>query len=122
VVGAWYEVMAILESDTDEGAKARASLGQASGTDQAGYESQLKGMKMFWKPADSLAFISSDEAYQAMDSVRRFSFDHGLLGDGADSVDFIGIAMPGGKLMGSDANVKLRFDTTYMQMAADGKL
>ena len=122
VVGAWYEVMAILESDTDQGAKARASLGQAAGTDQAGYESQLKGMKMFWKPADSLAFINSDEAYQAMDSVRRFSFDHGLLGDGADSVDFIGIAMPGGKLMGSDANVKLRFDTTYMQMAADGKL
>jgi len=122
VVGAWYEVMAILESDTEEGAKARASLGQASGTDQAGYESQLKGMKMFWKPADSLAFINSDEAYQAMDSVRRFSFDHGLLGDGADSVDFIGIALPGGKLMGSDANVKLRFDTTYMQMAADGKL
>jgi len=122
VVGAWYEVMAILESDTEEGAKARASLGQASGTDQAGYESQLKGMKMFWKPADSLAFINSDEAYQAMDSVRKFSFDHGLLGDGADSVDFIGIAMPGGKLMGSDANVKLRFDTTYMQMAADGKL
>jgi len=122
LVGAWYEVMGILESDTEEGAKARAALGQASGTDQAGYESQLKGMKMFWKPADSLAFIESDEAYQAMDSVRQFSFDHGLLGDGADSVDFVGIAMPGDKLLGSDANVKLRFDTTYMQMAADGKL
>lgn len=114
--------MGILESDTEEGAKARAALGQASGTDQAGYESQLKGMKMFWKPADSLAFIESDEAYQAMDSVRQFSFDHGLLGDGADSVDFVGIAMPGDKLLGSNANVKLRFDTTYMQMAADGKL
>ncbi len=122
LVGAWYEVMSILESDTEEGREARATLGQASGTDQAGYERQLEGMKMFWKPADSLAFIESDEAYQAMDSVRRFSFDHGLLGDGADSVDFIGISMPGDKLLGSDANVKLRFDTTYMQMAADGKL
>jgi len=33
-----------------------------------------------------------------MDSVRKFSFKHGLLGDGADSVDFVGIAMPAGKL------------------------
>ena len=122
LVGAWYEVMGILESDTEEGAKARAALGQASGTDQAGYESQLKGMKMFWTPTDSLTFIQSDEAYQAMDSVRQFSFDHGLLGDGADSVDFVGIAMPGDTLLGSESNVKLHFDTTYMQMAADGKL
>ena len=75
LVGAWYEVMGILESDTEEGAKARAALGQASGTDQAGYESQLKGMKMFWTPTDSLTFIQSDEAYQAMDSVRQFSFE-----------------------------------------------
>ena len=122
LVGAWYEVMSILQSDTKEGQEARASLGLASGTDQAGYERQLEGMKMFWTPADSLAFIKSDEAYQAMDSVRQFSFDHGLLGDGADSVDFVGITMPGDKLLGSEGNVKLRFDTTYMQMAADGKL
>ena len=95
VVGAWYEVMAILASDTAEGAKARAMLGEASGTDQAGYESQLKGMKMFWTPADSLAFITSAEAFAAMDSVRRFSFAHGLLGEGADSADFIGISFLG---------------------------
>ncbi len=122
LVGAWYEVMAILESDSEEGAKARAALGRASGTDQAGYEAQLEGMKMFWKPADSLAFITSDEARQAMDSVRRFSFDHGLLGEGADSVDFVGIAMPGDQVLGDAGNIKLRFDTRYMQMAADGSL
>lgn len=122
VVGAWYEVMGILASDTAEGAKARAMLGEASGTDQAGYESQLKGMKMFWTPADSLAFITSPEAFAAMDSVRRFSFAHGLLGEGADSADFIGISFPGDKVQGNPANIKLRFDTTYMQLAADGKL
>ncbi len=122
VVGAWYEVMGIIASDTKEGADARAFLGKASGTDQAGYESQLKGMKMFWKPTDSLSFIESEEAYEAMDSVRHFSFDHGLLGEGASSVDFIGISMPNGKLLGDAGNTKLRFDTTYMQMAADGKL
>ena len=122
VVGAWYEVMGIIASDTEEGAKARAFLGKASGTDQAGYESQLKGMKMFWTPKDSLAFIESPEALSAMDSVRQFSFAHGLLGENAANADFIGIAMPKGKLLGDADNVKLRFDTTYMQMANDGKL
>lgn len=122
LVGAWYEVMAIIASDTAEGAKARTFLGEASGTDRAGYESQLKGMKMFWTPADSLAFIESQQAYNAMDSVRQFSFTHGLLGQGAANADFIGISMPNGKLLGDAKNVKLRFDTTYMQMARDKKL
>ncbi len=122
LVGAWYEVMAIMQSDTPEGAELRAQLGAASGTDQQGYEEQLKGMQMFWTPAEAIAFIASEEALAAMDSVRRFSFDHGLLGEGARSVDFVGIAMPGGKVLGDPANVKLRFDTRYMQQAADGTL
>lgn len=122
LVGAWYEVMGILASNTEEGARARAELGKASGTDQAGYEAQLKGMKMFWTPADSLTFIQSGEAAEAMDSVRNFSFEKGLLGEGASSADFIGIQLPGGKTLGDTGNIKLRFDTTYMQMAADGKL
>jgi NitT/TauT family transport system substrate-binding protein len=32
------------------------------------------------------------------------------------------MAFPGGKTLGSKDNVKLRFDATYMAMAADGKL
>ncbi|HAD63561.1 MAG TPA: lipid kinase, partial [Alcanivorax sp.] len=36
--------------------------------------------------------------------------------------DFIGIAFPGGKVLGDKGNIKLRFDTTYMQMADDGEL
>ena len=76
---------------------------------------------MFYQPAEAVAFISGEPAHEAMDSVRKFSFDHGLLGDGADSADFVGIAMPAGAL-GDQGNLKLRFDTTYMQMAADGAL
>ncbi|HBM23729.1 MAG TPA: lipid kinase, partial [Alcanivorax sp.] len=122
LTGAWYEVMAILESNTQKGEDARAFLGQASGTDQKGYEDQLAGMKMFWEPDAAVAFANSDEAFQAMDDVREFSFKHGLLGEGAPSADFIGIAFPGGKVLGDKGNIKLRFDTTYMQMADDGEL
>ena len=57
-----------------------------------------------------------------MDYVRKFSFEHGLLGQGAKSVDAVGIAFPGGKLLGNPKNVKLRYDPTYMQLSAEGKL
>ncbi|MFN3581623.1 MAG: putative urea ABC transporter substrate-binding protein [Pseudomonas sp.] len=122
LTGAWFELMAVMGTDSPEGQEARAFLGEASGTDQAGYEAQLAGMQMFWDAADAVAFISSDEAIEAMDSVRDFSFEKGLLGDGAPSADFVGISFPGGKTLGDTDNIKLRFDTTYMQMAADDAL
>ena len=122
MVGAWFEMMAIMESDSEEGAKMRAFLGEASGTDQAGYEAQLKGMKMFWQPAEAVAFTKSEQAFSAMDSVRQFSFQHGLLGEGATDADFVGISFPDGKLLGDKGNIKFRFDTSYMEMAAAGKL
>jgi NitT/TauT family transport system substrate-binding protein len=122
LVGAWFEMMTTLQSEGDDGQKMRAFLGEASGTDQAGYEAQLGGMMMFWKPAEAVAFVNSEQAFSAMDSVRKFSFEHGLLGEGAPDADFIGISFPGGKLLGDAANIKFRFDTSYMEMAADGKL
>ncbi len=57
-----------------------------------------------------------------MTRVRDFSFSKGLFGQGAKSADAIGMAFPGGKTLGDTGNVKLRFDETFMQMAADGKL
>ena len=57
-----------------------------------------------------------------MDLVRKFSFDHGLLGEGAKTVDVVGIEFPGGKTLGNKKNIKMRFDASYMKMAADGKL
>lgn len=122
LVGAWYEAMAIMEADSDEGREMRASLGDAAGTDRSGYERQLDGMRMFWKPEASVEFITSDQAYQAMDDVRQFSWEKGLLGQTASSPDFLGISFADGKTLGSSGNIKLRFDPTYMQMAVDGEL
>jgi NitT/TauT family transport system substrate-binding protein len=53
--------------------------------------------------------------------VRGFCFEHNLLGEKVKSKDAIGIMTPT-KTLGSGKNVKLRFDTSYMAMAADGKL
>ncbi|MNN76527.1 hypothetical protein D3C81_1929140 [compost metagenome] len=57
-----------------------------------------------------------------MRKVADFSFAHGLLGEGAQSAGAIGMSFAGGVTTGNADNLKLRFDPSYMQMAADGKL
>jgi NitT/TauT family transport system substrate-binding protein len=54
--------------------------------------------------------------------VRTFCFEHNLLGEGVKSKDAIGMAFPSGETLGRKNNVKLRFDASFMLMAADGKL
>ena len=77
---------------------------------------------MFFEAQPALEFVRSDDVVTTMESVAAFSFKHGLLGEGAPSSEFIGIAYPGGKVFGSADNVKLRFDDTYMNKAASGEL
>lgn len=122
LVGAWYEVMSIMSRDDAQGRAAREAMGKASGTDLAGYEGQLASTRMFYEPADAVAFGQSPDLIQTMDYVRRFSFDHGLLGEGADSIDAVGMSFPDGETLGDANNIKLRFDMSFMQLAADGKL
>ena len=121
LTGAWYEIMATMSSDSEQGVAARSYMAEASGTDLAGYEAQLAATKMFYTPAAALELTNSAQLKQTMQYVAEFSFDHGLLGDGAPDAGFIGVQMPAGDY-GDSSNLKLRFDPTYMQMAADGAL
>ena len=122
LTGAWYEIMAVMSGDDDAAVAARTHMATASGTDLAGYDAQLATTRMFFKAADAVAFVRSDDLPKTMENVAGFSFDHGLLGEGAPDAGFIGIGFPGGRSIGDSGNVKLRFDDTYMSMAADGKL
>ncbi|PMZ65361.1 lipid kinase, partial [Pseudomonas sp. GW247-3R2A] len=54
--------------------------------------------------------------------VAEFSFQHGLLGEGAKDTSAVGMAFANGVTSGDKTNLKLRFDPTYVQMAADAKL
>src|SRR5271168_3531271 len=83
LVGAWYETLAVMLKGDAAAATARASMAKASGTDSAGFDSQLATTHLFATPADALAFMTGASLPQSMDLVRRFSFDHGLLGRGA---------------------------------------
>lgn len=122
LTGAWFEVMALISSDSDEGKAARESMAVASGTDLAGYDAQLATTEMFFAPADAVTFTKSAELPTTMKFVAEFLFDKGILGEGAPSAEFVGVAFPDGTIFGDADNVKLRFDTSYMQMAADGAL
>ena len=122
LVGAWYETMAVMFGKDPRTAAALAAMAKASGTTVPGFDSQLATTKMFNAPADAVAFTSSPNLIKTMDLVRTFSFNHGLLGQGARSPDVVGIEFTGGKTLGNPKNLKLHFDPTYMQLAADGKL
>ncbi len=117
LTGAWYEIMAAMESDSE----VRAHMGEASGTDLAGYEAQLASTQMFYSAADAVAFVNSPELKTTMEYVANFSFDHGLLGEGAADSGFIGIETPAG-VFGNSSNIQLRFDPSFMEMAAQGEL
>ena len=117
LTGAWYEIMAAMQSSAD----VRAHMGEASGTDLAGYEAQLASTQMFYSPADAVAFVNSPELKTTMEYVANFSFDHGLLGEGAADAGFIGIETPAG-VFGNSGNIQLRFDPSFMEMAAQGHL
>jgi len=54
--------------------------------------------------------------------VRAFLFAKALLGKDAKSADAIGIELAGKQILGDPKNVKLRFDPSFMTLAAEGKL
>jgi NitT/TauT family transport system substrate-binding protein len=117
LVGAWYEIMDKMKQEES----VREHMGKASGTDLSGFESQLASTKMFYQAKDAVEFVKSPALKDTMQYVAEFSFDHGLLGDGAADAGFIGIETPSG-VFGDKHNIKLRFDPSYMEMAAKGDL
>ncbi|MGV6807276.1 MAG: putative urea ABC transporter substrate-binding protein [bacterium] len=116
LTGAWYEIMAKMSSDD-----VLTELATASGTDLAGYKAQLDSTKMFYEASEAVEFTNSEDLLTTMKYVAEFSFDHGLLGEGAADAGFIGIETPSG-VFGDEGNIKLRFTDSYMNMAAEGKL
>lgn len=118
LVGIWYDTMAALEKDP----KAKEHMAKASGTDAAGFDNQLATTKLFEKPADAVAFTSGGELKTTTARVSSFLFEKALLGKDAKSPEAIGVEFPDKSVFGDKANVKLRYDDSFMKAAADGKL
>ena len=118
LAGIWYDTMAALEKDP----AAKEAMAKASGTDAKGFDEQLATTKLFAAPKDAVAFTTGADVKTTTERVSKFLFDKALLGKDAKSPEAIGVAFPDGSVFGDKANVKLRYDATFMQAAADGKL
>ncbi|MDD2827680.1 MAG: putative urea ABC transporter substrate-binding protein, partial [Sulfurospirillaceae bacterium] len=119
LTGAWFEVMAMMKKGDKAALEFMAS---ASGTDLAGYKSQLNSTMMFYDASEAVKFTDSAALTATMKKVSQFSFDHGILGEGAPNPEFVGMEFPNGKTYGDTKNIKLRFIDTYVKLAAEGKL
>ncbi|NQX94406.1 MAG: ABC transporter substrate-binding protein [Erythrobacter sp.] len=122
LAGIWYETMAVMTSDSEEGQAARAAMAKLAGTDTETFEGQLETTYLYADPAAAVAATSDAALIETMTRVRDFSFSQGLFGQGARSAEAIGMEFPGGKTLGDETNITLRFDASFMQMAADGAL
>jgi NitT/TauT family transport system substrate-binding protein len=122
LVGIWYETLDKMLAANAEGKAAKEAMAKASGTDLAGFESQLASTKLFAKPAEAVAFTEGKDVAATMNRVRAFLFDKALLGKDAKSADAVGIELADKKVLGDAKNVKFRFDPTFMKLAAEGKL
>ncbi len=121
LAGIWYETIGLVQQNDAKGAAARAAMAKLSGASPEVFEAQLKTTHLYATPAEAVAAMAAPDLVATMTKVRDFSFSKGLFGPGARSPDAIGIGFPGGKTLGDAANVKLRFDPTYMQQAAGGQ-
>lgn len=121
LVGAWYEAMAAMSSKSRTARQAIAYMANFAGGTEAEFKAQLRTTAMFYTAQEAVAFTTGDQLKKTMEYVRSFSFDHGLFGD-ADNKDVVGIAFPDGTVLGNKSNVQLRFNATFIKMAANGKL
>ncbi|WP_407074504.1 putative urea ABC transporter substrate-binding protein [Pseudomonas sp. RTI1] len=122
LTGAWFEVVALMNAKSAASTAALEHMAKASGTDLAGFQSQLDTTKLFATPKEALAFANSTQLPMTMRKVAEFSFQHGLLGQGAKDTGAVGMSFANNVTLGDKTNLKLHFDPSYVQMAADGKL
>lgn len=115
LVGAWFEVLDLMRSESAMGSAAIAKMAKLAGCSVGEYEAQLETTHMFWTPGSATAFAESAELQQNMERVRQFCFSKGLFGANAREADDIGIAYPDGAVQGRRKNVRLRFDTSIAE-------
>ena len=121
LTGAWFELMKRMSASDEKGAATLAAIAKSTGTDLTAYQDQLSKTRSFYTPRSAVAFAESPALPAAMQRLTDFAFSHGMLGK-ATSAQSIGVSFANGVVNGSPANIKLRFEPAFMQVAADGKL
>jgi NitT/TauT family transport system substrate-binding protein len=121
LTGIWYETVALMQRQDAQGKAARAAMAKLAGSTPEMFDSQLATTYLYTDPKAAVAATSAPALVTTMTQVRNFSYSMGLF-KGAASADAVGMSFPGGKTLGDPQHVTLRFDESFMKLAADGKL
>ncbi|WP_242124863.1 putative urea ABC transporter substrate-binding protein [Sphingobium sp. Sx8-8] len=121
LAGIWYETTALMVRQDAEGKAARAAMAKLAGATPESFDKQLTTTYLYSDPKAAVAATDAPALITTMTRVRDFSFSKGLF-KGAASADAVGMAFPGNKTLGDAHHVTLRFDDSFMKLAADGKL
>jgi NitT/TauT family transport system substrate-binding protein len=122
LAGAWYETMALMSANSPGRDKVLATIAEGSQDSLQSYKEQLNTTHMLYTPQAGLQLVTSPEMKQKMALVKQFCFTHGLLGENTKSPDEVAVRYADGTVQGKPDRVRLRFDPTYMQLAAGSKL
>lgn len=118
LLGAWFETVNILQSNTPERTEAIAALAAASGTDAANYEEQLKSVEIFATPDDARNFVERPALADTLKKVGEYAERNNLLGSKKPAD--IGVSLPDQKIIGNADNVLLHFDSSLLDVTATG--
>jgi NitT/TauT family transport system substrate-binding protein len=114
--------MGLMTAGGPAGDKVLTGIAEASEDSLVSYKEQLATTHMFYTPQSAVQLASSPDLKKTMELVRQFCFTHGLLGEKTKSPDDVAIQFPDGSALGKPDRIRFRFNTTYMQLAAQGKL
>jgi len=120
LAGAWYEMMSQMSAQGSD--KVLSAIAAVSEDTLPSYKEQLSTTHMMYQAGEAVAMADSAGLKDKMQLVRQFCFTHGLLGSGIKSADDVALKYPDGSVQGKADRVRLRFDDTYMKLAAGGKL
>lgn len=121
LVGAWYEVMEVMSAKNEKAMQAIEIMAKVGGSSVMEFNTQLSTTAMFYKPQEAINFSIKPDFVQSMERVRNFCVKYDLL-KGIKNPDDLGIQMPNEIILGSQSNVRLKFDMSYTQAAARGEL
>ena len=122
LVGIWYETIAKMNEAAHRWQGGQGSHGKASGHRSRRLRQPARLDKTVRHGAGRRRLHRKQDRRIDHGPVRKFLFEKALLGKDAKSADVVGIEFADKTVQGDKANIKLRFDTTYMDAAAKGKL
>ena len=121
LTGAWFEGMRLMGLPTAAGAAARAQMAGAADAPPADFDEQLTTIRSFYAPRSAAAFARGEKMPDMMQRVANFADAQQLLGEGK-GLQRLGISVGDDRVLGNASQILLRFNPTYMQLAADNQL